>query len=217
MPQLVSLLRNRLLKAAARDVLVGYGPGVVDTLAYFLRDQDEDIWVRRHIPSTLARIPGQKTMDILVDALTEKRRVHPLQGDQAIGRMRLSHPELKLPVEKIHAAGRPGGQAVLHVSEPPLQPRARRQDRRETPCWRGRCTRSWSARSIAIFRLLGLIYPWKDIAAARWSLAERRPAHQGERGRVPRQHAGLRLRKRVMPVLEELPIEEKVQAAATCC
>ena len=61
-PPLVSLLRNRLLKASARQVLVGYGEGVVDTLAYFLRDPDEDIWVRRHIPSTLAQIPSQKTM-----------------------------------------------------------------------------------------------------------------------------------------------------------
>ena len=60
-PPLVSLLRNRLLKASARQVLVGYGEGVIDTLAYFLRDPDEDIWVRRHIPSTLAQIPSQKT------------------------------------------------------------------------------------------------------------------------------------------------------------
>ena len=70
-PPLVSLLRNRLLKASARQVLVGYGEGVIDTLAYFLRDPDEDIWVRRHIPSTLAQIPTQKTMDVLVDALSE--------------------------------------------------------------------------------------------------------------------------------------------------
>jgi hypothetical protein len=89
-PPLVSLLRNRLLKAAARDVLVGYGPGVLDTLAYFLRDQDEDIWVRRHIPSTLARIPGQKTMDILVDALAERDGFIRFKVITAIGRLHQS-------------------------------------------------------------------------------------------------------------------------------
>ena len=36
-PPLLSLLRHRLLKAAAREVLVGYGEEVVDALAYFLR------------------------------------------------------------------------------------------------------------------------------------------------------------------------------------
>src|SRR5262249_49966652 len=100
-PPLVSLLRNRLLKAAARDVLVGYGPGVLDTLAYFLRDQDEDIWVRRHIPSTLARIPGQKTMDILVDALSERDGFIRFKVISAIARMHQALPELKVPVEKI--------------------------------------------------------------------------------------------------------------------
>ena len=50
-------MRNRLLKSAARGVLVGYGPEILGTLEYFLHDQDEDIWVRRHIPSTLAQIP----------------------------------------------------------------------------------------------------------------------------------------------------------------
>ena len=53
-PPLVSLLRNRRLKSAARAVLVGYGEPVVAPLAYFMRDREEDIWVRRHVPSTLA-------------------------------------------------------------------------------------------------------------------------------------------------------------------
>ncbi len=54
MAPLVSLLRNRRLKPAARAVLIGYGEPVVAPLAYFMRDRDEDKWVRRHVPSTLA-------------------------------------------------------------------------------------------------------------------------------------------------------------------
>ena len=49
-------MRNRRLKEPARKVLVGYGEAVVPTLAYFLGDNEEDIWVRRHVPATLARI-----------------------------------------------------------------------------------------------------------------------------------------------------------------
>src|SRR5690606_22352020 len=70
-PPLISLLRNRLLKQAAREVLVSYGPGVVPALAYFMRDQDEDVWVRRHIPTTLAQIPSQASADALVAALED--------------------------------------------------------------------------------------------------------------------------------------------------
>ena len=71
-PTLVALLRNRRLKGSARAVLVGYGEPVVDALAHFLRDPEEDIWVRRHIPATLALIPGQKTVDVLAAALDER-------------------------------------------------------------------------------------------------------------------------------------------------
>ena len=37
-----------------------------------MRDKDEDVWVRRHIPATLAMIPAQKSVDVLVGALEEE-------------------------------------------------------------------------------------------------------------------------------------------------
>ena len=58
-------------EGAAREVLVSYGEPVVDALAHFMRDPDEDIWVRRHIPATLAQIPSQKAVDVLTGALAE--------------------------------------------------------------------------------------------------------------------------------------------------
>ena len=42
-------------------------------LAYFLRDPEEDIWVRRHVPSTLSRIPCQASMDVLIAALVNEK------------------------------------------------------------------------------------------------------------------------------------------------
>ena len=71
-PTLVSLLRNRRLKGRARAALATYGEPVVDSLAFFLRDPEEDIWVRRHIPATLAQIPSQKTVEVLVAAHEER-------------------------------------------------------------------------------------------------------------------------------------------------
>jgi CRP-like cAMP-binding protein len=62
-----------------------------------------------------------------------------------------------------------------------------------------------------IYRLLALIYPWKDIAAAEWTL------HHGDsRGRSSASEyldnilTG-QLRKHLMPILEELPQDEKVR------
>jgi len=62
-----------------------------------------------------------------------------------------------------------------------------------------------------IYRLLSLVYPWKDIAAARWTLE-----HGDSRGRAGALEYLDNLltgpvRKRVLPVLEEVPLEEKVR------
>ena len=100
-PSLVSLLRNRRLKGRARAALVAYGEPVVDSLAFFLRDPEEDIWVRRHVPGTLAHIPSQKTVDVLVAALEERDGFIRYKVVTALERLRREHPELALKSETI--------------------------------------------------------------------------------------------------------------------
>lgn len=95
-PALVSLLRNRRLKAPARQVLVGYGEGVVEPLVYFLHDREEDPWVRRHVPSTLAMIPTQRSMDVLLQALEDSDGFVRYKAGAAIERLRRDHPELTI-------------------------------------------------------------------------------------------------------------------------
>jgi hypothetical protein len=62
-----------------------------------------------------------------------------------------------------------------------------------------------------VFKLLSLIYPWKDIAAARWSLQHGEPRIKASAAEFLDNTLDSALRKRVMPVLEDLPIEEKVR------
>lgn len=95
-PALVSLLRHRRLKSFARQVLVGYGEGVIDPLVYFLNDKDEDPWVRRHVPSTLALIPAQRSMDVLVKALEDSDGFVRYKAGAAIERLRRDHPQLTM-------------------------------------------------------------------------------------------------------------------------
>ena len=96
-PTLVALLRNRHLKARAREVLVSYGEPVVDALAHFMRDADEDIWVRRHIPTTLAQIPSQKSVDVLVAALEEPDGFMRYKVIAALERLRRTDRPLSFP------------------------------------------------------------------------------------------------------------------------
>ena len=71
-------------------MLVGYGEPVVDALAHFMRDPDEDVWVRRHIPATLALIPGQKTVDVLTAALADRDGFLRYKAVSALERLRRS-------------------------------------------------------------------------------------------------------------------------------
>ena len=62
-----------------------------------------------------------------------------------------------------------------------------------------------------IYRLLGLLYPWKDVAAARRAIE-----HGDTRARANALEyldniLSTQLRHRVLPVLEEMPTEEKVR------
>ena len=211
-PPLVALLRDRRHKATAREILVGYGEPVIDTLAYFLSEPGEDIWVRRHIPATLARIPVQKSMDVLVAALAEADGFLRFKVIAAIERLRRDRPELTIsgePIEKlalreanrsltclslrynlIEVAKRPAGEVLVRAL---AEKEARGVDR--------------------IFRLIGLVHSSTDIVAARWVLE-----HGDSRARarslefLDNTLAGA-MRKRLMPVLEDAPIEEKVRKA----
>ena len=62
-----------------------------------------------------------------------------------------------------------------------------------------------------LYRLLGLIYPWKDISAARWSLDHGEARVKASAAEYLDNLLDDQVRKRVMPVLEDLPIEEKVR------
>src|SRR5262249_36510928 len=108
-PALVSLQRYRLLKAEAREVLVNYGESIVDVLGHFMRDQEEDVWVRRHIPGTLALIPSQKSIDLLLSTLKEPDGFLRFKAVCAIEKLRREHPEFGIDRELI---------AALLVKEP---------------------------------------------------------------------------------------------------
>ena len=209
-PTLVSLLRNRRLKGRARAALVGYGEPVVDSLAFFLRDAEEDIWVRRHIPGTLGQIPSQKTMDVLAAALDERDGFIRFKVVSALERLRREHPEFTLAGERIETlvvqeARRYFNFLSLHdnlfgkeklspdslLSQALIEQMARLRNR--------------------IFKLLTLLYPPADIDAARWTLE-----HGDGRGRSSASEyldnlLSTPLRRQVLPVIEDMRREERVR------
>ena len=210
LPPLVSLLRHRILKNEARAVLVGYGEPAIEPLAHFLRDRREDIWVRRHLPATLALMPGQRTLDLLVDTLADPDGFLRYKVITAIETMHRDHPRLVIHREPIEALamteclryfnaltlhanltqGQAFGADTLLVRA--LEEKQRRMRER-------------------VFRLLGLIYPRADIGAAWFALEHGDARRRASASEYLDNELGGALRKRVLLMIDDMPLDERVR------
>jgi len=209
-PTLVALLRNRQLKARARAVIVSYGEPVVDVLAHFLRDPDEDIWVRRHIPTSLSQIPSQKSVDVLVAALDEPDGFLRYKVIAALDRLRRTDMPLSFPREtlEIHAL-REGMHFFNYLSlfSNLLSAKSLQSQDLLTKTLEQKMERTKDR----MYRLLSLIYPWRDIGAAQWTLAHGDARSRASASEYLDNILTGQVRKRLMPVLEDLPLEERVK------
>jgi CRP-like cAMP-binding protein/HEAT repeat protein len=212
-PTVVSLLRHRQLKERARDVLVSFGESVIDPLGYFLQDQEEDVWVRRHIPGTLARIVSQQSVTVLVTALSDPDGFVRFKAIAGLERLRRSHAELAIPREPVETQAvreanqyftylsthdnlfRRGGLATDSLLALALEQKIDRARRR-------------------IYRLLSLIYPWKDVRDAQWALEHGDPHGRSSASEFLDNMLSGELRKWLMPVVEDLTPEEKLRRAS---
>jgi ATP/ADP translocase/HEAT repeat protein len=209
LPPLVSLLRRRPLRAAVREVLAGRGEGGVDALAYFLREGTEDVEVRRQIPATLARIPSPRTVELLLAGL----------GDPD-GEVRDRSLAALLELRR--------GDEPVEIARGPVEERALAEARRTFRCLslrynvlREDVRGSLLDRALAerveqgtdrAWRLLGLLHPWRDVAVARRGM-EGDPRSRARAAEYLDNLLGGALRRSVVPLLEDLPLEEKARKA----
>jgi AAA family ATP:ADP antiporter len=209
-PTLVSLLRNRRLKGRARMALTSYGEPVVDTLAFFLRDQEEDLWVRRHIPGTLAQIPSQKTVDVLAATLEERDGFIRYKVVSALERLKREHPELTIPTEPIEKqAIREARRFFTFLSlhnnlfgTGKLNP-----DSLLAQALLEQMTRLRNR----IFKYLTLLHTPADIDAARYTLDHGDGRARSSASEYLDNILSTPLRKLVLPVLEDMPRDERVR------
>ncbi len=208
-PTLVALLRNRQLKAQAREVIVSYGEPVVDVLAHFMRDPDEDIWVRRHIPTALSLIASQKSVDVLVAALDEPDGFLRYKVIAALERLRRTDAPLVFPREKLEAQTlREGSHFFNYLS---LHANLFGGKSPENGLLAKTLEQKMARARDRVYRLLALIYPWRDIGAAQWTLSHGDARSRASASEYLDNILTGQVRKRIMPVIEDLPIEERTR------
>lgn len=207
LPILVSLLAHRRLKQAARVALASYGPDGLPALGHFLRDPGEAPWTRRHLPATIAQIPCQESVDLLVSVLDDADGFVRYKALAALAELHREWPD-------------------LHIDPKPFEKHAFDEAARANRYWRaygelfGGNTQPETLLTIAlrqkvrrgvgrIYDLLELIYPWQEIAAVRWTLGH---------GDAPARTAAVEYldnllnmggRRRLMPLIEDVEFDRQ--------
>jgi AAA family ATP:ADP antiporter len=212
LPGLISLLGHRVLKTAARDALVGYGEPIVDALAYALRDTREASWVRRHIPTTIAAIPSQSSMDVLIAALEDPDGFLRYKAIAAIERLHRDHPEFSYPAASVERLLLQ--EASRYYNFLALQHDFVRNAPEQRSLLLGRALAEKLTRVLdRIYRLLGLLYEAGDVAAARHTIEHGEPRRRAAAVEYLDTLLKGAVRKRVLPILDETSVAEKLRHA----
>jgi HEAT repeat protein/CRP-like cAMP-binding protein len=212
LPSLMTLLGHRLLKSEARAALVGYGEEVIDALGHALRDPREQIWVRRHIPATLALLPTRASMDVLVAALADSDGFVRFKAIAAIESLQRDHPGLTCPRQTIEQltvqeTSRYYAFLTLRYNLMPLESAGRGS-------LLDRALDDKLARTVdRVYRLLGLLYGIDDVAVARFAIEQAEPRRRAAAIEFLDNTLSGALRKRVLPLLESAPLPDRVRHA----
>ena len=211
-PALITLLRNRQVKGSARETLASYGEGVVDALEHFMRDPQEDIWLRRHIPTTIGRIGTQRAVDVLLAALDEPDGFLRYKIIAALERMRRTDATLVFDRTKLQPLII--REARHHLEAVSLHHNLFVRGKLPASSLLSQALQEKMTRAKdRVYRLLSLVFPWQDVFAAQWTLANGDSRAKASASEYLDNLLPSDLRKVVMPVVEELPLEERVRRA----
>jgi AAA family ATP:ADP antiporter len=100
-PILISLMGNRRLKHAARDAVVAYGEQAIQALVLFMNAEEEQIWVRRAVPKTIALIGSAAAASGLMNSLDVTDGFLRRKIIEALAYLRARHPEVKFKSSEI--------------------------------------------------------------------------------------------------------------------
>lgn len=174
LPQLIHNLSSARVRGAAIEALASFGTRIAGTLSDLMEDRNLPMQVRRQVPRILARIPEQRSVDILIGVLGSSDLTIRTAALKALNKLRETAPKLQYDVaglaSRVHDEARYYFElwtAMSTLREFPSPPpatslliRTLEQRLRET--------------LERLFRLIGLKYPPQQIYAAYLAVSRRK-------------------------------------------
>lgn len=217
-PFLLAALQERATKVAAREALVQYGPRIFGTLQDHLRDVTVNLEMRRNIPRVLSRIGGQEAVQILLACLGQADATVRYKILKALNRLRASEANLQFDEPQVlpHVLTELKQfyrQAQLLAAITPTAGASLITSRRQQQDVLALSLAEQQESALErIFRLLGLLYPHRDIHQAYYGLRSQRIQVRANSVEFIDNLLNPTLRKLLLPIIDsKVTLEQRVR------
>ncbi|HEX7879315.1 MAG TPA: HEAT repeat domain-containing protein [Candidatus Eisenbacteria bacterium] len=213
-PLLLAALGRRGDRTTARAALAAWGERIVGTLGDHLIDDDFDPLLRRQIPRVLAQIASQDAVNNLLRVPLHKDRLLDLQVVKALNRIRAASRPVVFPdgpvTEQIQSEARQITVRLVHRQAVTLIPAGRGRD-----LLLKALDERIDAGQDRLFRRLALLYPPREIHLAFLGLAASSLKTRAQSVEYLASTLAPSERMSVLPLVDLLPDEERVNNAAS--
>jgi ATP:ADP antiporter, AAA family len=209
-PLIAALGRPELVDEAA-DALGRLGDGVVPEIARRLRNEQEDLDIRRELPSVLVRIGTADAEQVLVDSLLHVDTTLRHRVIASLNKLRLVHPDIQIEpgaIDVLLAAEIAGHYRSYQVLGP-----LRAQLKKDDPVLEA-MSHSMEQELERIFRLLNLVYRQDGLHDAYVGLRASNPIIRANALEFLDNVLRPELRPLLVPLLDaQVTIEERIELA----
>ena len=225
-PILISLMGNRRLKHPAREAVVAYGESAIEALTLFMNAEEEQIWVRRAVPKTIALIGSPAAASGLVRSLNSQDGFLRRKIIEALCYLRARQPGIRIDKRtiarqiRLEAGWYLRSLADLWAVSTVHNARFtgpivnwQRSGRVPTLLQQALAQRMTTAVG-SVFGLLSLIYPSRDVEAAHRSLLSRDLRLRANALEYLDNTLSGSLRRDLFSVIDDAPPEDRLHRAA---
>jgi len=225
-PTLISLLGQRRLKHRARQAVVAYGDRSLQALMHFMHSGEEQIWVRRAVPKTVALLSSSAAAEALVESLDVGDDFLRYKVIEALAYLRVRSHIASFATSTITRQIQLETRWYLRSFADLWTVSSLHQARLDGPYAHWEATsrvptllqqvlaQRMSRAAGNIFQLLELIYPPRDIQAARRSIHHGARAVRASALEYLDNTLSGPLRRDVLVVIDDAPPTDKLERAA---
>ena len=206
-PALIQKLHSPFTRQEASSALEKYGSRVTGTLADYLGDSEEDIELRKGAASVLARIGNQEAADFLTWVLTDDKGDINIELIDALDRIRSERPDVQfqegIVTTKIAELIKKHFHILIDFYDSKLMEKKQKMSEN--------LPKDLTVSLMNIFKLLGLIYPHKDINKAYQNIRTGTKESMAYAMELLDNTLQKEIKDFIFPLVEELSIEERVK------